>query len=84
MKIQSKVQAQINVSKLNISVFQSPKLKRKHRILTHRKHVKILIYGQKLSNLIYTFLQMLYVFNSTDCDLISSTVLGLLDQLQIF
>ena len=60
MKIQSKVQAQINVSKLNISVFQSQKLKRKHRILTHRKHVKILIYGQKLSNLIYTFLQMLY------------------------
>ena len=35
-------------------------------ILTYRKHAKILIYQQKLSNRILRFLQMLYILNLTD------------------
>ena len=40
-------------------------MRRKYRTLTHRRPVKILIYQQKLSNLVQIFLRMLYILNST-------------------
>ena len=72
--------------KIKYFSISKPEIEKEISNLDSSKACQDLIYEQKLSNLIHTFLQMLYIPNSTDCDLflIYSTVLGLLDQLQIF